>query len=277
VLAVLLTTSSAAVALPILQALPAGTQQAEWALTTIAWIAIADTATVLAIPLVMSTGSVTRVVTGGALVIAGAASLYGLTQLLAGQAVVRRVRAASHGRGWALDLRASLFMLFMLAWIATRYGTSVLIAGFAAGAVVTIVGEPRRVAQQLIGLAEGFFIPVFFVDLGARLDLRGLAHDRRSMALALVMIVAGTTVHLLAASIWRLPLSAGLLATAQLGVPAAVVTIGLGNGSMTAPQASGIMVAVIGTVSACALGATVLGRGATISDHSAPRLLEGPP
>ena len=78
----------------------------------------------------------------------------------------------SQQRGWALDLRLSLLVLFGLAALATKFGTSILIAGFAAGMIVALAGEPRRLTQQLVGLAEGFFVPFFFVTLGAKLNFR---------------------------------------------------------------------------------------------------------
>ena len=40
--------------------------------------------------------------------------------------------------------------------------------------IVALAGEPRRLTQQLVGLAEGFFVPFFFVSLGARLNFRSL-------------------------------------------------------------------------------------------------------
>ena len=83
-------------------------------------------------------------------------------------------------------------MLFTLAWIAERFDTSVLIAGFAAGVMVSLLGEPRRVADQLIGLGEGFFVPLFFVVLGARIDLRALVHSRDDLLLFAALAVATT-------------------------------------------------------------------------------------
>ena len=62
----------------------------------------------------------------------------------------------------------------MLAYLADRVNTSILVAGFASGLVVSAIGEPRRLTRQVRGIAHGFFIPLFFVTLGARLDVRGL-------------------------------------------------------------------------------------------------------
>ena len=60
------------------------------------------------------------------------------------------------------------------AWLATRSGTSILIAGFAVGLVVAATGGPKRLSRQVTGIAQGFFIPLFFVVLGARIDVRAL-------------------------------------------------------------------------------------------------------
>ena len=269
VLCVLGATSSAAVALPVLQGTSAAGPPV---MTTVAWVAVADVVTVLAIPLVMSTGQLGKVILGGVLVIALAGAAYLVATRVARRRLVSGLRAQSHQRGWALDLRASLAVLFLLAWIATRFGTSILIAGFAAGSVVALLGEPRRVAQQLIGIAEGFFIPLFFVDLGARLDLRAFVRDTHAMVLAAALLGLALVAHVGAARLWRLPVGSGLAATAQLGVPSAIASIGLSTKSLTTAQASAIMVAVLGSLAACSIGTSMLGRGPTLSDHAAPRL-----
>lgn len=267
VLMVLLATSSAAVALPILQT----TQRPDVAiLVATSWMSIADVATVLAIPLVTSTGALARVVEGGCLVIGGMIVLYLVARPSMQRRIVQNLREQSRTRGWALDLRVSLLVLFTAAWLAARFGTSILIAGFATGALVALLGEPRRVAQQLIGLGEGFFVPIFFVDLGARLDLGALVRAPRSLLLGACLLAAGIAVHVLAAVIWRLPLGTGLLATAQLGVPAAIVSIGLQTQQLTPAQGAAIMSAVVGSMAVCVVGANMLARRDPITDRAGP-------
>ncbi|MEB0292715.1 cation:proton antiporter, partial [Cryobacterium sp. 10C2] len=51
---------------------------------------------------------------------------------------------------------------------------SIMLAGFSFGLVVAAIGEPRRLARQLFALADGFFGPLFFVWLGASLNLGDL-------------------------------------------------------------------------------------------------------
>jgi Kef-type K+ transport system membrane component KefB len=266
VLAVLLATSSGAVALPVLQDLGPPDRRV---LVTMAWIAIADVATVLALPVVLATGGSWRVVIGGALVVLAGAALLAGAQLVRNRPWVQRMRALSRDRGWGLDLRVSLLALFTCAWIAQRFGSSVLIAGFVVGTVVALLGEPRRVAQQLVGLGEGFAIPLFFVHLGAQIDLGALLDSRRALALAGMLAAASITIHLVAGLVWRLPMSMGLVASAQLGVPAAVVSIGLATNQLTAAQGAAVMASLLVTLGACAIGGTMLGHSGTLT-ASAP-------
>lgn len=267
VLAVLLATSSGAVALPVLQDL---NQSDRSGVITMAWIAIADVVTVLAIPLVLATGRIIRVITGGLLVVvAGVLVLVGSRLALRSERV-QRVRRLSRDRGWGLDLRVSLVALFTFAWLANRFGSSVLIAGFTVGIVVALLGEPRRVGLQLVGLGEGFAIPLFFVHLGSQIDLRELVRSREALALAGAVAGAAVAVHVLTAVVWRLPIAMGLVASAQLGVPSAIVSIGLGTRQLTAAQGAAVMAALLATLAACAVGATLLGHEGVLTDASAP-------
>jgi len=266
ILAVLLATSSGAVALPVLQGLG---KTDKTVLVTTAWIAIADVATVLALPVVLATGRIARVIIGGVLVVVAAAAMFLVARAVRRTPWARRVRTMSHSRGWGLDLRVSLLALFICAWIASHFGASVLIAGFAVGAVVALLGEPRRVAQQLVGIGEGFAIPLFFVHLGAQIDLGALLNSSKALTLTGVLAATAIAIHVVTAALWKLPVSMGLLASAQLGVPAAVVSIGLATKQITAAQGAAVMAALLLTLGACAVGGAMLGQG-RLTDANAP-------
>lgn len=262
VLAVVVATSSAAIALPILQGY--GTELATSATGQLAtaWITATDIATVLLVPLVLSTGAIPRVLLGAVLVSLAAAAIY-LARHLAGENLeFRRVRKLSHRLHWALDLRLGLASLFSLAYLAERFGTSILVAGFAAGAVVALTGEPKRLTQQVSGVAEGFFVPIFFVTLGARLEFRDLFSSRRDLALFAALVIASTGIHLAAALVLRMPAAVGLLASASLGVPSAVVALGLGQGVFSPGQAAAIVAALLASIGISSLGGSLLARSA---------------
>jgi len=255
VLAVLLASSSAAIVLPVI-----GTRERdETLLATIAWVSLADMLTVVAVPFVLSSGGVGKALTGAVLIVAVAAAVGLVAARVVGLEPVETLRDESHHLAWALDLRLSLLVLFTLAWIAERFDTSVLLAGFAAGVMVSLLGEPRRVADQLIGLGQGFFVPLFFVVLGARLDLRALVQSRDDLLLFALLAVASTLVRVAAAAIVRLPLSSGLLAAAEMGVPSAVAAIGLASNALRPGQAAAIVGAAAVTLAVAAVGAARLG------------------
>jgi Kef-type K+ transport system membrane component KefB len=255
--AVVLASGSAAVLLPAVE--ETGLAGAE-VLTVMAQVTIADVITILAVPVVLQPGRVGHVALGGLLVAAAAVLLFALARLLAGHEWLRRVRRLSKQRRWALDLRLSLLVLFALAWIAQQGGTSILIAGFAAGVMVAVIGGPKRLSTQVRGIADGFFVPLYFVVLGAQLDLAGLVRSPSMLALAGALAILNVAVHLLAALLVRLPVAGALTATAQLGVPAAVASLGLAEHLLSAVVATAIVASALVSLAVCTVGVEMLAR-----------------
>lgn len=255
VYAVVLASGSAAVLLPAFQESGA---EGPAVLAVMAQVTIADVVTILSVPIVLQPGRTVHALLGGALVVAAVLALYGVTRLLAGHEWVHRVRRLSKARHWALDLRLSLLVLFVLAWIAQKSGTSVLIAGFAAGVMVAVIGGPKRLSTQMRGVADGFFVPLYFVLLGAQLDLRGLFSHPAMVALAVALAALNVLVHVIASALRRLPASAGLTATAQLGVPAAVASLGLAEHVLSAQVATAIVAAALVSLAVCTYGVASL-------------------
>jgi Kef-type K+ transport system membrane component KefB len=253
----LLATSSSAVVMPIV--LERGLSGTEVLFAT-AWIALLDIATIIALPLALEPNQALRIAGGGALVVAAAVIIFTTVHLIRDEPVVATMRDYSRKRGWALDLRVSLVALFGLAALATRFGTSILVAGFATGIIVALAGEPRRLTQQLVGLAEGFFVPLFFVTLGARLDFRALASSRADVELMAALVAAIVACHVAVALVLRIPYAAGLLASAQLGLPAAVVALGLTDGVLTSGQGAAIVASATITLAVASIGAALLQR-----------------
>jgi Kef-type K+ transport system membrane component KefB len=136
----------------------------------------------------------------------------------------------------------------------------VLVAGFGVGLVVGALGGPKRLSHEILGLGQGFFIPIFFVLLGARLDLRALIHSAQAVQLAVVLAVLTIVVHLSAGRVIGARPAIGLLASAQVGVPAAVIALGLPSHALDQAQASAIFCAALISIGACAAGAAILRR-----------------
>jgi Kef-type K+ transport system membrane component KefB len=251
VYAVVLASGSAAVLLPALQETKA---EGPDVMAVMAQVTIADVVTILSVPIVLQPQRTLHVLIGSVLVAGAVAALYGVGRLLEDHRWVDHVRRMSKQRHWALDLRLSLLVLFLLAWIAQKSGTSVLIAGFGAGVTVALIGGPKRLSTQMRGVADGFFIPLYFVVLGATLDLSGLVNDPAMIALTGALAALNVAIHLAAVAVVRRPLSAGLTATAQLGVPAAVASLGLSEGVLSGPVATAIVAAAVVSLGVCTVG-----------------------
>ncbi len=265
VYAVVLASGSAAVLLPAIE--ETGLAGAE-VLTLMAQVTIADIITILAVPIVLQPARFGHVALGGVLVAAAAILLLAAARLLAGHEWVQRVRHLSKQRRWALDLRLSLLVLFVLAWIAQKGGTSILIAGFAAGVMVAVIGGPKRLSTQVRGIADGFFVPLYFVVLGAQLNLAGLVRDPAMLALAGALAFLNVAIHLLATLLVRQPVAGALTATAQLGVPAAVASLGLAEHLLSPVVATAIVVSALVSLAVCTAGVEMLahaGSGTTPS------------
>ncbi len=255
VYAVVLASGSVAVLLPAFEEAGSGGRDV---LAVIAQVTIADVVTIVSVPIVLQPGRAGHALLGGALVALVAVALFGCARALAGRPWVDRARALSKSRRWALDLRLALLVLFLLAWLAERSGTSVLIAGFGAGVAVALLGGPKRLSTQIRGVADGFFVPLYFVTLGAQLDLDGLFRHPAMLALAGALAVLNVAIHLTAAALTRIRPAAGLAACAQLGVPAATASLGLAEGILSPEVATAIVAAAFVSLGVCTLGVELL-------------------
>jgi Kef-type K+ transport system membrane component KefB len=169
--AVLMASSSAALILPIVDSLGLGGRPV---LQMLPQVAVADAACIVALPLAIDPNHAGRAALGALAVLACAAVLFVTLRHLERVGLRRRMHHLSKDREFALELRISLAILFTLAALATRMHVSIMLAGFSFGLAVAGVGEPRRLAHQLFAVTEGFLGPLFFVWLGASLDLREL-------------------------------------------------------------------------------------------------------
>ena len=267
VYAVVLASGSAAVLLPALQE---AHLEGPAVMVVMAQVTIADVVTIVSVPVVLQPGRVGNALLGGLLVAATAVALVVTAERLSGHEWVQRVRHLSKRRHWALDLRLSLLVLFVLAWLAQKGGTSILIAGFSAGVMVAVVGGPKRLSTQMRGVADGFFVPLFFVVLGARLDLAGLAHPD-VLALVGALAALNVLIHLLAAALLHRAVAGGLAATAQLGVPAAVASLGLSEHVLSPSTATAIVASALVSLAVSSYGVALLARpGTALAESGAP-------
>lgn len=264
VYAVVIMSSSAAVALPVIDESGLSSPPV---LAAMAWITIADVVATIAIPLVITPSKAGRAALGAVIVAALVVAVFAVIHYLRRVPQVRRIREEGKRRGWAIDLRMAVLVLVTLAFVAQKVGASILIAGFGTGLVVGAAGGPKRLSREVLGLGQGFLVPLFFVLLGAKLDLRALSSGHNAVLLAGVLAALTVLVHLLASAVIRSRPAIGLLASAQMGVPAAVIAVGLPAHAIDQAQASAIFCAALVSIVALSAGAAILRRQQAAAPH----------
>jgi len=219
---VLFASSSAAVALPITESLQLS---GPGLLKALPQIAIADAASIIALPLALDPANAGRAALGALAVIGSGVVVFVFLWQSQKRGWWQKVRDKSEERDFAMELRISLLLLLLLAALATQTKVSIMLAGFCLGLALAGVGQPHRLARQLFGLTEGLFGPVFFVWLGASLNLRMLSQHPEMILLGVVLALAAVVAHL-GAVLFKLPVSYAALSAAQLGLPVAAATLG---------------------------------------------------
>jgi Kef-type K+ transport system membrane component KefB len=265
--AVLMASSSAALALPIIDNLGLSGPPV---LSVTAQIAIADTACIVLLPLVIDPGRAGRAALGSVAVAVCAVVLFAILRYADGSGWRKRLHRYSHRNELALELRLSLAVLFGLGALAISTHVSIMLAGFALGIAVAGIGEPRRLARQLFGVTEGFFGPLFFVWLGASLQVRDLAANPAFIGLGVCLGLGAVLAHAFG-RVLRQPLNLAIFSAAQLGVPVAAATIGTEENLLRPGEPAALMFGAILTIAATSVAGMLAARGqATGTPPSGP-------
>jgi Kef-type K+ transport system membrane component KefB len=264
VYAVVMASSSAALALPVIDSLGLDGPPV-LAVTT--QIAIADATSIVFLPLVIDPARAPRAALGALAIACCAAVLYLMLRTADRRGWRKRMHHYSQQREFALELRISLIVLFGLCALAMSTHVSIMLAGFAFGLAVSAVGEPRRLARQLFGISEGFFAPLFFVWLGASLQVRELGTHPKLILLGIGLGMGAVLAH----SVGRLfgqPLTLAVLSAAQLGVPVAAATLGTEQHLLTPGEPSALMLGALITVATTSIAGAFAARRQSGSNAS---------
>lgn len=255
---VLMASSSAALALPIIDNLKLSGPPV---LSVTAQIAVADTACIVLLPLVIDPSHALRAALGAAAIAVCAAVLFVVLKYADDRGLRKRLHKYSEKHGFALELRISLLMLFGLAALAVGTHVSIMLAGFALGLVIAAIGEPRRLARQLLGITEGFFAPLFFVWLGASLQVRDLGEHPQFIVLGIGLGAGAILAHAVG-RLLKQPLTLAVLSAAQLGVPVAAATVGTEQHLLLPGEPAALMLGAIITIVATSVAGVLAARAA---------------
>jgi Kef-type K+ transport system membrane component KefB len=155
-----------------------------------------------------------------------------------------------------LGMRAGVGLLALFVGIAAVAGVEPMLGAFVAGLVVSSVLRDRGALEtKLASMAYGFFVPIFFIQVGMRVALTpaDLARDAGLIA-TMLAIVAGArlpAVAVLAATGFRFrdAVASGLLLSAPLTMLVAIADLGARSGGITPrTEASAVAVAMLASI-----------------------------
>lgn len=264
--AVLMASSSAAMTLPMIDSLRLHGPQV---LSVTAQIAIANAACIVLLPLVIDFRRASTAALGGLAITGCAVVLFVLLRAVDRRGWRQRLHHYSHEKQLALELRTNLLVLFGLATLAVSADVSIMLAGFAFGLVIAMVGEPRRLARQLFGITEGFFSPLFFVWLGASLQVRELGSQPKYILLGIGLGVGGVLAHCVGRLLGQ-PLTYAVMSSTQLGVAVAAATIGTQEHLLAPGEASALMFGSLLTIGATSIAGMVAARNQAGANEDEP-------
>lgn len=88
-----------------------------------------------------------------------------------------------------LDIRLAFFLIFALVTVAERVGAENILGAFLAGMVMKLLEPSEATKDKLTSIGYGFFIPIFFIMTGVKLNLRSLFTHPEALILLPILIL----------------------------------------------------------------------------------------
>jgi Trk K+ transport system NAD-binding subunit len=154
-----------------------------------------------------------------------------------------------------LRVRGAIALLVAWAALASALGTEVILGAFLAGVIVNIIAGPGEsvLRDRLDALGFGFFIPIFFVNVGTQFDLWSFLGSGKSLILFPLFIAAAYVVKVLPALLyriafsWRESLAAGFLLSSRLSLIVAASAMAVRLHVITEEMNAGIILVAMFT------------------------------
>jgi monovalent cation:H+ antiporter-2, CPA2 family len=154
-----------------------------------------------------------------------------------------------------IGTRAVFTLIIVLVGLSETVGAENILGAFLAGVLVSLLSPNQDLIHKLDSFGYGFLIPIFFVEVGVKLDVWSLFSDKKLLLLIpllLVGLLLSKLVPIYLLKVWydtKTVVSSGFLLTSTLSLVIAAATIGERMKVIT-PQMSGtlILVAVITSI-----------------------------
>jgi Kef-type K+ transport system membrane component KefB len=169
-------------------------------------------------------------------------------------APVRRLMQALSTATAQIRVRAAFAVTLVFMALAETIGVVNILGAFLAGVIISLLAGSggSMLREKLDAIGYGFFIPIFFIMVGVKFDLRALEGSHTTLILLPILIGVAYAVKFAAVIVmrlgytWRETFAAGALLSARLSFIVAVAAIGLEIGAISeAVNSAIILVAVV--------------------------------
>ena len=144
----------------------------------------------------------------------------------------------------------------MVAWVvlAEALGVEIILGAFLAGAIVSLLTEREEspLREKLDAIGYGFFIPIFFINVGVNFNLKALMASPAALVLVPLLLLLAYVVKLGPSLVyrtqfsWRETIAGGFLLSSRLSLIIAAAAIALEVGAISeAINSAIILVAVV--------------------------------
>ncbi len=168
--------------------------------------------------------------------------------------LLRRTVEELAGSTSQIRVRGAFALMLLFVALSEKLGTEIILGAFLAGAVMALLygRSAESLLHKLEAMGYGFFIPIFFIRVGANFDLQAFLSDPRSIYIFMALLVAAYMVKLFPAMALRRAFSlkesvaGGFLLSSRLTLIIAAAAIGVRLGVVdSATNAAIILVAVV--------------------------------
>lgn len=183
--------------------------------------------------------------------------VYRLGSAIGGYRIVSRtVEELAHATA-QVQVRGALALMLAFVVFAKTIGSELILGSFVAGVIVSLLSpeEGTSLRMKLDAIGYGFFIPIFFINVGASLDLGALSGSGKELSLLPIFLAISYISKIVPSLVlrlrfsWQETLAGGFLLSSRLSLIIAASLIGQELGIITAGVNSAIVIVAVVTSS----------------------------
>jgi CPA2 family monovalent cation:H+ antiporter-2 len=152
-----------------------------------------------------------------------------------------------------IGTRAVFTLIILLVGLSESVGAENILGAFLAGVLVSLLSPNREMVKQLDSFGYGFLIPIFFVVVGAELDIWALFQDPMVFLLIPLLFLALLISKIIPVAIlkrwydWRTVLGSGFILTSTLSLVVAAAKVGERIGVIDTQMSSALILLAVVT------------------------------